>query len=186
MDRTAGGNPIVVTQVPFEATSLAWSPNGTEVAWFAGVADQEDLFETNVATGVTRRVTALPGREAYPAYSPDGRYLAFVHVQKDDAVLRVIDARAGNVVDPGQTRSLGSIGSKWTSPPQWSPQSDGLLVCGEASVSQPTRGTFVLLSGERKTLTRFPDAPVFLQWTPQHSIVSDPRFTDLLRRVGQS
>jgi Tol biopolymer transport system component/imidazolonepropionase-like amidohydrolase len=166
-----GGSPHVVTQVPFEATSLAWSPDGSEVAWSAGIADQEDLFATNLVTGATRCVTALPGRESYPAYSPDGRHLAFVHAQNDDGVLRVIDARAGNVADPAHTQSLGSIPLRWTSAPQWSPESDGLLVCDEANVNQPGHGAFVSLSGERKTLSHSPDAPIFLRWTSQHTIV---------------
>ena len=166
-----GRPPYAVAEVPFDATSLAWAPDGTEVAWSAGVADHEDLFATNLTKGTTRRVTALAGPEAYPVYSPDGRYLAFVHVQGDDGVLRVIDAQVGNVSDPAKTRSLGSIGTSWTSPPQWSPESDGLLVCGPASLGQPTRATVVSLSGERKTLTRFPDAPIFLRWTLRHSIV---------------
>jgi Tol biopolymer transport system component/imidazolonepropionase-like amidohydrolase len=164
------GTPHAVTSVPFEATSLAWSPDGTEVAWSAGVAEHEDLFATNLVTGTSRQLTALPGRESYPAYSPDGRYLAFVHAQ-GDGVLRIIDAHSSNVAVPEQTRSLGSIGLTWTSPPQWSPESDGLLVSGEARVNQPSSATFVTLSGERKTLTRFPDAPIFLRWTRQHTIV---------------
>lgn len=164
------GSPRAVTKVPFEATSLTWSPDGTEVAWSAGVSNQEDLFATNLTTGATRRVAALPGRESHPAYSPDGRYLAFVHAQ-DDGVLRVIDARASNITNLEQTRSLGSIGLKWTSPPQWSPESDGLLVSGEAVSNQTATATFVSLAGERKTLTRFPDAPIFLRWTRQHTIV---------------
>jgi imidazolonepropionase-like amidohydrolase/Tol biopolymer transport system component len=164
------GSPYAVTTVPFEATALAWSPDGTEVAWSAGAADQEDLFATNLKTGSTRRVTALPGREAYPAYSPDGRYLAFVHAQSD-GVLRVVDAHTSTVTNQEQTRSLGSIGLTWTTPPQWSPESDGLLVSGEARVNQHTTATFVPLSGERKTLTRFPDAPIFLRWTRQNTIV---------------
>jgi Tol biopolymer transport system component/imidazolonepropionase-like amidohydrolase len=165
-----GASPRAVADVPFEATSLAWSPDGTEVAWAAGVADQEDLFATDLKTGVTRHITSLPGRETFPAYSPDGRYLAFVHQQKD-GVLRVVDTRTDNVTDISKSRDLGSIGSNWTSPPQWSPASDGLLVSGEANQNQPGRATFVQLSGERQAVTRFPDAPIFLQWTPQHRIV---------------
>ena len=163
-----GGTPRAVAEVPFGATSLAWSPDGAEVAWSAGAPDQEDLFATELAKGVTRRVTSLPGREAFPAYSPDGRRLAFVHVQ-DDGVLRVADARAGTVADTAHLENLGSIGLTWASPPQWSPESDGLLVTGEAD--QPTRATFVPLSGPRVDVTRFADAPIFLQWTPQHRIV---------------
>jgi Tol biopolymer transport system component len=166
-----GGTPHAVTEVPFEATSLVWSPDGNEVAWSAGVVDQEDLFAANVTTGAIRRVTAMSGREAYPAYSPDGRQLSFVHAQAEDGVLRVVDARAENVANPAQTKSLGSIGLNWTSAPQWSPESDGLLVSAEANVNQRGHGTFISLSGERKTLSRFPDAPIFLRWTPQRTIV---------------
>ena len=165
-----GGSPRAVADVPFEATSLAWSPDGAEVAWSAGAPEQEDLFATSLKTGVTRKVTSLPGRETFPVYSPDGRQLAFVHL-KDDGVLRVIDAEASNVTDVGQTRDLGSIGLNWTSTPQWSPESDGLLVCGEAIPNKPGRATFVPLSGQRQVVTRFPNAPIFLHWTPQHKIV---------------
>jgi imidazolonepropionase-like amidohydrolase/Tol biopolymer transport system component len=165
-----GGSPKAIADVPLGATSLAWAPDGAEVAWSAGMEDQEDLYATDLTTGVTRRVTALPGRETNPAYSPDGRHLAFVHVQKD-GVLRVMDARAGNLADTAQLRSLGSIGSSWTSPPQWSPESDGLLVSGSAEPNQSARATLVPLSGQRQTITRFPDAPIFLQWTQRHTIV---------------
>ncbi len=164
------GSPLAIVDVPLEATSLAWSPDGTEVAWSAGAADNEDLFATNLSSRVTRRVTSLVGREAYPVYSPDGRYLAFVHV-KDDGMLRVVDARASNISDPAQTKTLGSIGQTWTSTPQWSPNSDGLLVCGGASLTQPNSATFISLAGQQQPITRFPSAPIFLQWTRQGKIV---------------
>lgn len=165
-----GGTPRAVAEVPLEASGLAWSSDGTEVAWSAGVVDQEDLFATELTTGATRRITALPGREAFPTYSPDGRHLAFVHM-REDGVLRVVEARASNVADTAQTGNLGSIGLNWTSPPQWSPESDGLLVSGGADVGQPPSATFIPLSGDRQKVTRFPDAPIFLHWTPQHAIL---------------
>ena len=162
--------PRAIADVPLEATSLAWSPNGNEVAWSAGIADHENLFATNITNGVTRQLTALPGREVYPTYSPDGRYLAFIHV-KDDGVLRVIPANSSNVADIAQTRDLGSIGSSWSSTPQWSPESDALLVCGSQSLTDRGRATLVSLAGQRKTLTSFLDAPIFLQWIPQHKLL---------------
>ncbi|HEX6729962.1 MAG TPA: hypothetical protein VF074_08120, partial [Pyrinomonadaceae bacterium] len=166
-----GGSPRAVADVPFEATSLAWSPDGAEVAWSAGVDYKVDLFATNLTTGSTRRITSFPGRKMFPAYSPDGRHLAFVEVKQDDGVLRVIDSKASNVADLKKTSDLGSIGLNGTCNPQWSPKSDGLLVCGEAVPNQPGRATFVPLSGQRQEVTRFPDAPIFLQWTSQNKIV---------------
>jgi imidazolonepropionase-like amidohydrolase len=164
-----GGSPRAIADVPFDANSIAWSPDGAEIAWSAGVPEQADLFATDLTTGATRRVTALAGREGNPAYSPDGRYLAFIHLQQDEATLRVVEARASNVADATKTRSLGSVSPESTSPPQWSPESDGLLVSSAAGSNQ--RATFVPLSGARQTLTRFPDAPIFLQWTQQHTIL---------------
>jgi imidazolonepropionase-like amidohydrolase len=159
-----------VADVPFEASTLAWSPDGVEVAWSAGVADKEDLFATKVDNGATRQLTALPGRESYPVFSPDGRYVAFVHMQGEEGKLRTIDATANKIEDPGQTRDLGSIGSSGTCTPQWSPASDGLLVCGEARPDQLGRATFVPLTGERQTITKFPNGPIFLQWMADDKI----------------
>jgi imidazolonepropionase-like amidohydrolase/Tol biopolymer transport system component len=165
-----GGSPQAVANVPFDANTLAWAPDGNEVAWSAGVAEQADLFATDLGTGNTRQVTELPGREAHPAYSPDGRHLAFVHFQ-EEAILRVADARTVKVTDAAQIRSLGSIGFNWSSPPQWSPESDGLIISGRLNPTQAKRATFVPLLGERQAVTSFPDAPIFLQWTPQRKIV---------------
>ena len=165
-----GGSAKAVADVPFNAASLSWSPNGTEVAWSAGLTDHEDLYATNLKTGATQQVTALPGREAFPAYSPDGRYIAFIHSQ-EDSVLRVMDAHTTNIRDTAQTRDLGPIGSSGTCTPQWNPESDGLLVCGGTDLDQLGRATFVPLSGQRQKIDRFPHAPIFLRWTEQKRIV---------------
>ena len=169
-----GGTARAIADMPFSARGLAWSPSGEEVAWSGGTWEQEDIVATNVSTGATRRVTALPGREASPSFSPDGRYLAFVH-DHEHVTLRVIDAHAAAPVnDSAQTRNLGAASVSWMravdASPQWSPASDALLLFGDFNQGKPTTGTVVHLSGARQAITHVPDAPTFLFWTKNNAI----------------
>jgi len=157
--------PRAMTEVPMNARHLAWSPDGAELVWSAGREGEEDLFATSLAGETTRQVTALPGSEINPQYSPDGRHLAFVH-QRDEAQLRVVDLPALPVGDTTRLRNLGPLGGDATSPPQWSPESDALLVPGGVGLKTRGKATVIPLSGERRTVAHFPDAPLFLQWVP--------------------
>ena len=160
------GRPREVVEVGLWAKHLAWSSDSAEVAWSDGTADQADLFTVNVTTGKRRQITSFPGRELYPTYAPDGRHLAFVH-SDGDGTLRVVDATAINA-SLSATRDLGPIGLEWPSAPQWSPESDGLLISADPT---SRKAAFVPLSGQRQAVTRFPNTPIFLQWTGQNTIV---------------
>ena len=159
-----GGAPRAVVDVPHSARHLAWSADGTTLAWSAGPWREEDLFATDLATGSTRRITARPGREDHPAYAADGRHLAFLHEPSEDrTILRVVDARGGEVSDSGRGRSLET---ETGAEALWGPASDGLLhVTGGFGPDGPTRAEIIRPSGERHPVARMPDSPLFLQWT---------------------
>jgi Tol biopolymer transport system component/imidazolonepropionase-like amidohydrolase len=165
-----GGRPHAVTDVPFTARGLSWSPNGKEVAWSAGPFGEEDLFAADVNTGVKRQITALAGREAVPSYSPDGRSIAFMHRKGEQpGALRIIDAHATSAVtDTLRTRKLGPGAVDWTrrvdTYPQWSPASDALLVIAGSQGPTPPSAKLVRLSGSVDTIAPFLDNPIFFQW----------------------
>jgi Tol biopolymer transport system component len=159
-----GGGPRAVTAVPLSAHHLAWSPDGKVVAWSAGSWMKEDLFATDLATGATRRITSLPGREEHPTYSGDGRRLAFLHQPSEDSVvLGIVNAGAGDISDLRHVRSLpAEPGGKVF----WNPRSQELLyVAGGFDPEEPTRAWMIRAAGQRDSLKGMPDSPLFLQWT---------------------
>jgi hypothetical protein len=159
-----GGKPHAVAAVPPSAHHLAWSADGAVLAWSAGSWMKEDLFATHVATGSTRRITSLPGREDHPIYSGDGRRLAFLHQPSEDsAVVRIVDAGPGEVRETRQGRSLAAEPGAHV---LWNPSSEELLyVAGGFSPEQPTRAAMIRAAGKRDSLSGMPDSPLSLQWT---------------------
>ncbi len=159
-----GGTARSVADVPLDAHHLAWSPDGETLVWSAGRWLEEDLYATDLATGATGRVTALPGREDHPMYSPDGKHLAFMHAPTEDStILRVVDARARDLADPAATRALGAESGADAA---WSPSSDGLLyLTGGFAPGRPSRAEVLLLSGGRRAVSGTPDSPLFPLWT---------------------
>jgi dipeptidyl aminopeptidase/acylaminoacyl peptidase len=85
----AGGSPRRLTSGSWSlATSLnqspiAWSPDGTTIALqrfesaHSGDTDKSTILLVDVVTGATRPLTGSRWREDDPAFSPDGRWIAF-------------------------------------------------------------------------------------------------------------
>jgi dipeptidyl aminopeptidase/acylaminoacyl peptidase len=123
---------------PFGGTAdYAWSPDGRELAFTTKVGrDQAWTTNTDVYTvaatgGEPVNVTAgMMGGEQTPAYSPDGRYLAFLSQERpgyesDRFRLMVRDRASGQVREVPRRfdRSVGEYA--------WEPSSDGIIVIAE-------------------------------------------------------
>jgi len=96
-----------------------WHPDGERIVYSSDRRDSGfDLWELDLATRLTWRISDLPGDETEPAWSADGRDLVYVHFQ--DAQWSLLLRRRGQ-----PERVLETSGTRLSSP-SWRP--DGSLV----------------------------------------------------------
>jgi tricorn protease len=103
-----------------------WQHVGTEIA-DAGISPtgvravfeaHGDIFTVPVDHGDIRNITSTPGvAERAPAWSPDGRWIAYFSDVTGDYTLQIRDQRG---LEPARTVALGSPGSFYYAP-VWSP-----------------------------------------------------------------
>jgi TolB protein len=71
-----GDNPQTVADSPQPLMSPSWSPDGRKLAYVSFEGDQSAVYVQTLNTGTRDRVSAYPGINGAPVFSPDGRMLA--------------------------------------------------------------------------------------------------------------
>jgi dipeptidyl aminopeptidase/acylaminoacyl peptidase len=125
-----------------DANDFAFSPDSKEIC-FTAVTDRPEAISTNgdlflVATsgGDPKRITSNPGFDGHPAYSPDGRFIAY-HSQKtpeyesDRWRLMLYDRTAGTHAEVAESfdRNVDEI--------VWSPDSKQIYFTATSEAEQP-------------------------------------------------
>ncbi len=149
---------VPLTSFSSNLSKASFSPDGSQVA-FQWDGDQPnhalDIYIKQIGTEKPLQITDLPGYSYFPAWSPDGHYIAFFHENQDQSpVIFVIPALGG------PARQLHGLARRLACHQElnWSPDGKFLLFSEQSAANQPCR--IVQLTIEDLTVRQLSDPPV--------------------------
>jgi Tol biopolymer transport system component len=159
--------------VPFTGSSgleddLAFSPNGQQAAytWDSGTGGDAHVFIKLIGAGSALPLSSDAPADSSPAWSPDGRYVAYGHTGNSMEIFTVPSLG-------GTKRFVTSISP--AAPDQdsrvlaWSPDGLSLLVSDRASANEPAAIFSVSLQDGRKRRLTSPPSPGWGDGDPEIS-----------------
>jgi dipeptidyl aminopeptidase/acylaminoacyl peptidase len=125
-----------------EVSDFAFSPDGKEICYTAvpdkveAISTNGELFIVPMAGGEPKKITANPGFDGNPVYSPDGQYIAYhaqltAEYEADRWRVMLYDRKSGKIesLSEGFDRSATNL--------SWSPDSKTIYFLGENETLQP-------------------------------------------------
>lgn len=117
------------------------SPDGQQIAFMtqAAVGDVDALHVWNRSGASLRRLTHSPRREFFPAWSPDGEWIAFVRGPMGGPRGTLTEIRRVRPDGSGEELVATLSAFTWASSISWAPDGSHLLVVERASAEEPFR-----------------------------------------------
>jgi serine/threonine protein kinase/Tol biopolymer transport system component len=161
-----GPAPQLLTAVPL-TTDMGFegmpslSPDGSQVAYASGgpESDNFDIYVKQIGGGPARRLTLDPASDEFPAWSPDGRSIAFIRNRGDKMEVLLIPSEGG------PERKIAEVAAdtstyifNWTPPYlSWTPDSKYLVAPDLASPGEAlSLFLFSVATLEKRRLTSPP------------------------------
>ena len=88
-DADKGGDAVRVTRAPGDAYGIAWAPDSRRIVYGAFRDGGEHLYLYDFDAGKETQLTNGDGEETSPAFSPDGKTLAFLRDGRELALMNV-------------------------------------------------------------------------------------------------
>ena len=123
---------MYLPQLTSGPSSLGWSPDGSSLVY----SMQGSLWRQDIDSNIAEQLTAGPGYDYQPDWSPDGTHIAFVRYQNDAIELHTLDLATGTAT---ALTAEGAVNLE----PRWSPDGSRL-----AFVSTRDAGRFHVFTGE--------------------------------------
>lgn len=113
-----------IESVSNRVANASLSPTGKRVLFEA----RGDIFSAPAENGITRNLTESQGvAERYPAWSPDGKSIAYFSDRSGEYELTLLPADG-----KGKEEQVTHLGAGWRYTPQWSPDSKKLVFIDSA------------------------------------------------------
>ena len=119
-----GGNIRRIMETPFAQSNLAWSPDGSQIAFTMdlhwtepGQPQQDDIFVMNADGSRQRNLTQHPALDGGPSWSPDGKLLTFTsnrHGNRWEIYVMDIATRKVRQLTDTAGESRGATSSAWS------------------------------------------------------------------------
>lgn len=139
-----GGRPRRIVSDGYFASDPDFSPDGRSLVYVSDRAGDADLWLRELATGAERRLTALPGAQLTPRWSPDGGRIAF---QDHDGAAWILELATGSVSQITPTLFMPGR-------PTWSPDGNVVAMAAVKPYSRRFReGTSQILTVDLRTGT---------------------------------
>lgn len=183
------GRSVPLTTFQGQETTPSFSPDGAEVVfcWNGEAGDNFDIYEQPVGRGKLRRLTENPADEFGPAYSPDGRSIAFYRRSGDYAAVYSVTP-SGRRTERMFGLAFGPPGRKSPEDSSWSPERvswspDGklLAVVDRDSPDGPLRIFLRDIEAGRFRALTFPPAGSYGDGSPGFS--PDGQYLAFVRRT---
>lgn len=126
---TDGTGLVQLTDIEGGACQPTWAPDGSQFAFISPCSQRSDFFETfytdsslyvmNMDGLVIKQITHVPGSDFDPAWSPDGKRIAFTSLRDGNKQIYILDV--DSLVVSRITKPDVNIEN---SQPAWSPQGD--------------------------------------------------------------
>ena len=100
---------MYLPQVTSGPSAVTWSPDSTEVVY----SMQGSLWRQKIDSAVPVQLTAGPGYDYEPDWSPDGKWIVFSRYDRDAVELQILEVNTGRV-SPFTTGGAVNVDARWS------------------------------------------------------------------------